>query len=161
MSATKPVPEGFHTITPHMVVRNAGAAIEFYKKAFAAEEIARMPGPDGKGVMHAELKIGNSMVMLCDEMEHCKSPQSLSGTPVTIHLYVEDVDAVYNRAIQAGARSTMPVMDSFWGDRYGKLQDPYGHDWSVATHKQDLAPEEIHKAAAEFFTTGGCNQPAT
>ncbi len=158
-----PIPEGFRTITPHMVVRNAGEAMEFYKKAFGAEEVCRMNGPDGKSVMHAELKIGDSMLMLCDEWPqepYCKSPQSLNGTSVTISLYVEDVDALYQRALDAGATTVMPPMDAFWGDRYGKVSDPYGHQWGLATHKQDLTPEEIGKGAEEFFASmGSCGQP--
>jgi len=147
----KAIPDGFHTLSPHIVVRDAGKAIEFYKKAFGAEEVCRMAGPDGKSVMHAELKIGNSMFMLCEEFpEMCRSPQSIGGSPVTLHLYVEDADAVYQRAVKAGATATMPLADQFWGDRYGKLKDPYGHEWSVATHVKDVSPEECAKAAAEF-----------
>lgn len=145
-----PIPAGFHTITPHLVVRNAAQAIAFYKKAFGAEEVMRMPGPDGQSVMHAELKIGDSCVMICDEAPDwgALSPQSLNGSPVTIHLYVPDADAVYQRAVSAGARATMPLSDMFWGDRYGKLVDPYGHHWSVATHVEDVSPEECAKRAA-------------
>lgn len=145
-----PIPAGFHSITPHLVVRNAAQAIAFYQKAFGAEERVRMPGPDGKSVMHAELKIGNSHVMICDEAPDwgALSPQSLNGSPVTIHLYVENADAVYQRAVSAGARATMPLSDMFWGDRYGKLVDPYGHHWSVATHVEDVPPEECAKRAA-------------
>jgi len=146
--AVKPIPEGFHTITPHLVVKGASDAIEFYKKAFGAEEITRLSGPDGKSVMHAELRIGDSRLMLCDEFpgSGCMSPRSAGGTTVTIHLYVSDVDAVFERALAAGATVVMPVMDKFWGDRYGNLADPYGHQWGVATHKQDLTPEECQKA---------------
>lgn len=150
----QPIPERFGTLTPYLVARDASKAIEFYKKAFGAEEIFRMPGPDGNGVMHAEIKIGNSVLMLVDEMPQMKSwvsPQSLKGTTVTLHLYVEDVDAMFKRAVDAGATVSMPVMDAFWGDRYGKVTDPFGHEWSIATHKQDLTPEEIQKGAQEFF----------
>ena len=146
------------SITPHLVLRNADKAIEFYKKAFGAEEICRMPGPDGKSVMHAELKIGDSMVMLgdeCPDMPGPKSPESLGGTAVTISLYVEDVDKVYQQAVDAGATPSMPPMDMFWGDRYGKLTDPFGHDWGIATHKQDLTPEQMQKGAEEFFANMG------
>ncbi len=147
----KAIPEGFNTLTPHIVVREALKAIEFYKKAFGAEEVARMPGPDGKSIMHAELKFGNSMLMICEEFpEMCRSPQAIGGSPVTLHLYVEDADAVFQRAVKAGATATMPLADMFWGDRYGKLNDPFGHEWSVATHKKDVTPEECMKAAAEF-----------
>jgi len=151
---TKPIPEGFSTITPHMVVRDASKAIEFYKKAFAAEEILRLPGPNGEGIMHAELKIGDSMLMMCGEMsqeQQCKAPESLRGTSITLHLYVEDVDKAYRRAVDAGATPSMPVMDTFWGDRYGKVTDPFGHQWSIATHVQDLTPDEIARGAEEFF----------
>ncbi len=154
----KPVPEGYHTITPHMVIRNAEAAIDFYKKAFGAEEVCRMPGPDGTGVMHAELKIGDSMLMMCDEsphMEHTKAPQSLNGTTVGLMLYVEDVDKSYQRALDAGATVSMPIMDMFWGDRYGKVTDPFGHEWGIATHKFDLTPEELQKGAEAFFANMG------
>jgi uncharacterized glyoxalase superfamily protein PhnB len=152
----KPIPEGFHTMTPHLVIRGAAEAIEFYKKAFGAEELVRMPGIGGKGVMHAELKIGNSMMMICEEMPQmgAKSPQAIGGSPVTVHLYVEDVDAAYDRAIKAGASASMAVADMPWGDRYGKLTDPFGHQWSVATHKQDLTPEEIAKAIDAAFCKG-------
>lgn len=153
----KAIPDGFHSITPHIVVSDANKAIEFYKKAFGAEEICRMPGPDGNSVMHAELKIGNSHLMMCSEAKDwgCFSPQSLKGSPVTIHLYVENVDAVYDRAVKAGATPTMPVSDQFWGDRYGKLQDPFGHHWSVATHTEDVSPEECGRRCAEWFANCG------
>lgn len=157
-AAAKPIPDGFHTITPHLIVRDAGRAIEFYKTAFGAEEVMRMPGPDGKSVMHAELRIGNSILMMCEEMaEQCKSPATLKGTPVTLHLYVQDADKAFERAVKAGARVTMPVMDAFWGDRYGKLADPFGHEWSIATHKHDLTPEQIQKGAEAFFSSGACS----
>lgn len=161
MASVKPIPEGFHTVTPHMCVKGAAEAIEFYKKAFSAEEIARMPGPDGKSVMHAELKIGNSIIMLCDEVpnsEGWRAPKSLNGTSVGIFLYVEGVDKVYQQAIDAGAKVCMPVMDCFWGDRYGKVTDPFGHEWGIATHKEDLPPEQISKNAEEFFKNIQCSQ---
>src|SRR5262249_33517094 len=150
-------------VTPHLVCRNAPAAIEFYKKAFRAEEIKRMPGPDGRTIMFAELKIGDSRVFLNDEFPQmgCKSPQALGGSPVTVHLYVEDVDAVYNQAVSAGATAAMPVQDQFWGDRYGMLVDPFGHTWSVANHMEDLTPQEIGARAAKMFGAGGpCGQQA-
>jgi PhnB protein len=149
-----PIPKGFHTITPHMVVRDAEQAIDFYKKAFGAEEMVRMPGPDGKGVMHAELQIGDSRFMMCGEwpgMEHLGSPQTKKCTTVCLHLYVNDADAVFKKAVDAGAKPTMPMMDTFWGDRYGKVTDPYGHEWGIATHKKDLTPEQINKGAEEWF----------
>ena len=148
------VPDGFHAVTPHLVVREAAKAIEFYKKAFGAEEIARMAGPDEKFVMHAELKIGDSIVMLGDEfpqMRRWVSPQSLKGTSIALHLYVKDVDQAFKRAVAAGATVSMPVMDAFWGDRYGRVTDPFGHEWSLATHKQDLTRDEITKGAQAFF----------
>ncbi|MCH7721645.1 MAG: VOC family protein [Planctomycetes bacterium] len=148
-----PIPEGFHSVNSHIVVQNAAEAIEFYKKAFGAEEIMRMPGPDGKSVMHAELKIGDSIVMICDEFPDmgAHSPKKIGGTPVTLHMYVNDADAVYDRAVKAGATATMPPQDMFWGDRYGKLTDPYGHNWSIATHMKDLTPEQIQEGAAAAF----------
>ena len=154
----KPIPDGFHAVTPHLVVREAAKAIEFYKKAFGAEEIARMPGPDGKFVMHAELRIGDSIVMLGDEfpqMQRWVSPQQLKGTSIALHLYVKDVDQAFKRAVAAGATVSMPVMDAFWGDRYGRVTDPFGHEWSLATHKQDLTPEQIAKGAEAFFANVG------
>lgn len=165
MSANvNPIPEGFHTVTPHMVVRNASGAIDFYKKAFGAEEIMRMPAPDGKGIMHAELKIGNSILMIVDEMpqmEQWVSPQKLSGTTVALSIYCEDADALYQRAIDAGAKESMKPMDAFWGDRYSKVTDPFGHKWEICTHKEDLSPEEIGKRAEAFFaqmaTGGACD----
>lgn len=155
--AVKPIPEGFTSVTPHLIIKDAAKAIDFYKKAFGAEEICRMPGPDGKTVMHAEIKIGNSHVMLADEFPEygCVGPQTLKGSSVTIHLYVNDADKVYNQAVAAGAKSTMPPTDMFWGDRYGKLEDPFGHNWSVATHIEDVSPEECAKRAAKAFA-GGC-----
>jgi uncharacterized glyoxalase superfamily protein PhnB len=140
------VPEGFSTVTPHLNVRDCAHALEFYKKAFGAVETVRMPGPGGK-ILHAEIKIGDSHIFLADEMPEwgSKSPLTLGGTPATVCLYVEDADAVYNQAISAGAKVAMPLMDQFWGDRYGKLMDPFGHEWAVATHLEDLTPEEMQK----------------
>jgi PhnB protein len=149
----KAIPQGFSSITPHLVIKNAGAAIDFYKKAFGAEEIMRMSGPDGKSVMHAELKFGNSIVMIADEFKEYGnvSPQSLNGTPVTVHLYVENADASYQRAVSAGATATMPPANMPWGDRFGKLKDPYGHEWSIATHVEDVSPEECKARMAKAF----------
>ncbi len=148
-SRVKPIPEGYHTATPYLVVKDAANAIEFYKKAFGATELMRMTQPDGR-VAHAEIKIGDSPIMLADEFPEmgARSPQALGGSPVSIFLYVEDVDALANQAVAAGAKVLMPVQDQFWGDRYGKLADPFGHLWSVATHKEDVAPEEVKKRAA-------------
>ena len=147
----KPLPEGMHSITPHMVCAGAADAIEFYKKAFNAVEISRLAGEDGK-LMHGEIRIGDSVVMLVDESPEwgMVGPKSLKGSPVTIHLYVDDVDAVVEQAVQAGAKVTVPVEDMFWGDRYGKLEDPFGHQWSVATHLREVSPEELKQAMAQM-----------
>jgi len=153
----KPIPDGCHTVTPHLIVRGADKAIDFYKKAFGAKELSRCPGPNGK-LMHAEIQIGNSHVYLGEEFPDmgCKSPQAYNGSPVTIHLYVEDVDASYKKAVAAGAQVTMPVSDMFWGDRYGKVKDPFGHEWSIATHKEDLTPKEMEKRMADAFAQMSC-----
>jgi PhnB protein len=145
----KPIPEGYHSITPYLIVKGAAAAIDFYKRAFGATEVVRMPGPDGK-VGHAEIKIGDSPIMLADEVPEmgAVSPQTLGSTPVSILLYVEDVDAVFDRAIAAGGKSVRPVEDKFYGDRMGSLADPFGHQWHIGTHKEDLSPEELRKRAA-------------
>ena len=144
MRKVKPVPEGMRSVTPHLVCAGAADAIEFYKKAFGAVELTRMPGAQGK-LMHASIRIGDSAVMLVDESPEwgMLGPKALKGSPVTIHLYVDDADAFVARAVKAGAKVTMPVDDMFWGDRYGKLEDPFGHHWSVATHTRDMSPEEM------------------
>ena len=152
----KAIPERFHSVTPDLVVKGASDAIEFYKRAFGAVENYRHNSPDGNSIVHAELKIGDSIVMLSDEFTHgdmvgCRSPKSIGGSAVTLHLYTEDVDKAFNQAVAAGATVTMPVMDMFWGDRYGQLMDPFGHFWSIATHKQDLTPEQIEKAGQEVL----------
>lgn len=157
----KPIPEGTPTLTPHLIVKGATEAIEFYKKAFGAEEVRRVAGPDGKSLMHAELKVGTSRLYLVDEFPQmgCKGPLSLGGTPITVHMFVEDVDAVFNRAVAAGAQVRMPPADMFWGDRYGQLADPFGHSWSIATHKEDLTPEQLsERARIAFSGPGGCGQ---
>jgi PhnB protein len=142
----KAIPEGYHTITPYMTVRDAARAIEFYKQAFGAVEKGVMKGPDGK-VMHAELRIGDSLFMLADEFPQfgSLSPQAIGGSAMGLHIYVEDVDAAFDRAVKAGGTVEMPVSDMFWGDRYGKLVDPFGHKWSIATHKADLSMEEMER----------------
>lgn len=144
----KAIPEGYHSVTPYLVVNDAAAAIDFYKRAFDAKETYRYPGPDEKSIINAELKVGDSIVLLSDEFPHggCRSPSSIGGTAVTLHIYTEDVDKVFNQAVNAGATIVMYVMDMFWGDRYGQLRDPFGHIWSIATHKRDLSQEEIQKA---------------
>ena len=143
----KPIPQGMHAVTPHLVCAGAAAAIEFYKKAFNAVEVTRLPGPEGK-LMHAQINIGGSAVMLVDEFPEMGAcgPQALKHSPVTIHLYVEDADATVRQVVAAGARLTMPPADMFWGDRYGQIRDPFGHSWSIATHLRDLSPEEILQA---------------
>lgn len=146
--STNPVPEGMHTVTPHLVCAGAAEAIEFYKKAFGAEELNRLPGPDGK-LMHAAIRIGDSTVMLVDENPEWGSisPVTLKGSPVTLHLYVADVDAAWERALAAGAIGTMAPADMFWGDRFAALSDPFGHSWSLATHVRDVTDEEMMQAA--------------
>lgn len=143
----KAIPAGFTAVTPHLVCAGAADAIEFYKKAFNAVEEGRFPAPDGK-IMHAVVRIGGSPVMLVDEMPDwgALGPKALKGSPVTIHLYVSDVDSVVERAVAAGAKITMPIDDAFWGDRYGQIEDPFGHHWSIATHLRDMTPDELAKA---------------
>ena len=147
-----PIPEGSHTVTPHLIVAGAAEAIEFYKKAFGAEELFRVPTP-GDTIGHAELQIGDSHIMLCDEYPQmgAVSPKELKGSPVWIHLYVEDVDAAFKRAVDAGAKVDMPLADMFWGDRYGKVTDPFGHKWSLATHVEDVPTDELPARAAAAF----------
>jgi uncharacterized glyoxalase superfamily protein PhnB len=149
---TKPIPDGFHTVTPSMVVSNATEAIAFYKKAFNANEIYTFPTPDGK-ILHAMIQIGDSFVMMSDEFPNMgmKSPTTIGGTAVTLHLYVEDSDKVFKQAVDAGAIITMPIMDAFWGDRFGTVMDPYGHSWAISTHKVDMTPEGLRKAGEEYF----------
>ena len=144
-----PIPEGYHTVTPYLIIKGASEAIEFYKKAFGAIELFRMPQPDGR-VGHAELKIGDSIIMLADEFPemNATSPQTLGGTPVNLLLYVEDVDTMYPQAISAGGIEQRPLQDQFYGDRSGTFKDPFGHVWTIATHTEDLTPEEIGKRAA-------------
>ena len=157
MPNVKPIPDDMHTVTPHLVCAGAAEAIEFYKKAFNAVEEARLPGPGGK-LMHAMVRIEGSAVMLVDEMPEwgALGPKSLKGSPVTLHLYVKDVDAFVQRAVSAGAKVTMPVADMFWGDRYGKLEDPFGHHWSVATHVRDVSMEEAQQAMHKMAGGEGC-----
>jgi PhnB protein len=147
------MPPGFHTLTPHLEVRGAARAIDFYKAAFGAREVLRNLGPDGRKIMHAQLQIGDSMLLVHDEFEEAggESPQTLEGSAVTLHLYVEDVDAMWARAIAAGAKVEMPLGDQFWGDRYGQLVDPFGHRWSIASKVEQLTPEQMRQRAAKFF----------
>jgi PhnB protein len=148
MGNVRPIPEGYHSITPYLAVDGAAAAIEFYKKAFGATEVMRMPSPGGK-VGHAEIRIGDSRVMLADEYPDMgfRSPKAYGGSPLGLHLYVEDVDAVARQAVAAGAREVKPVKDQFYGDRTGSFEDPFGHVWHIATHKEDLAEGELKRRA--------------
>src|SRR5215469_11547573 len=148
----KPIPDGYHSVTPYLTIRNAGQAIEFYKRAFGAQERVRMPAPDGK-IAHAEIMIGNSILMLgeeCPQMGN-QSPEALQGTSVGLALYVENVDDVFNRAVKAGATAKEEVSDKFWGDRAGCLTDPFGHKWTILTHKEDVAPQEMKKRMEQMF----------
>jgi uncharacterized glyoxalase superfamily protein PhnB len=148
----EPIPKGFHTVTACLVVRGADRAIEFYKKAFGAELLDRMTGPDGKSVIHAQIRIGDSFMFLGEEFPGMSAaPEKYGGSPASLHLYVEDADRTIERAVAAGAQITMPVADMFWGDRYGKVKDPFGYEWGIGTHKVDLTPDEIRRGAQEFF----------
>ena len=148
--AVKPIPEGYHTITPYLSVDDATAASEFYEKAFGAKETVRMNGPDGK-VAHAELQIGDSTIMLSDPFPQAqaKTPKEVGGTTVGLFTYVEDVDEVFKQALDAGATSTMEPTDQFWGDRFGSVVDPFGHHWQIATHVEDVPPDEMEKRSQE------------
>jgi PhnB protein len=146
----RPIPEGYHSLTPCLTVKGATAAIEFYKRAFGAEELSRAASPDGQMIMHAELQIGDSRFMLNDEFPDmgCQGPSTLGGSPTSLHLYVPDADATFQQAVEAGATVKMPIQDAFWGDRYGRLTDPFGHEWGIATHQEDLSEDEIMQRAA-------------
>jgi PhnB protein len=150
-----PIPDGYPRVTPYLIVDDAGAAIEFYKSVLGASERARMAGPDGK-VGHAELDIGDSVVMLADEHPEmdARGPKAVGGTPVSLHVYVEDVDSVFERAIEAGAEALRPVEDKFYGDRMGDFEDPFGHRWHVATHVEDVLPDEMEQRAAAAMSAG-------
>lgn len=156
--AVKAIPEGMHSLTPHLICAGAADAIAFYVKAFNAVELGRMPGPDGK-LIHAMLRIGDSPLMLVDEFPQwgSKSPATLGGTPVSIHLYVENADAAFQQAVDAGASVRMPLADMFWGDRYGVVVDPFGHQWSIATHIKDMSPEEMAAAGKAAMSSPECN----
>jgi PhnB protein len=157
MAKPKPIPDGHRTVTPYLTVQGAAKAIEFYKRAFGAHDQGRMDSPDGNRVIHAEIRIGDSMVMLSDEFPGMgpRSPQALGGTTASIFLYVPDVDAAFKRAVDAGAKALMPPTDMFWGDRFGKLVDPFGHEWAMATHQEDLSDEEIRKRGAAAIANMG------
>ena len=150
MPKVNPIPTGLHTITPHLIVKNAAQAIEFYQRAFGAVEQARHVDPNG-AIMHAALKIGDSVFFLNDEYPgmKCLSPKSIGGTSVTMNLFVENADATFKRAVDAGAEVNMPLMDQFWGDRYGIVADPYGHLWAIATHIEDVSPADMERRAKE------------
>src|SRR5437588_9677955 len=152
MANVKPIPEHCHSLNCYVTVKNCAEAVKWYTKAFSGKELCSMPGPDGK-IMHAEVIIGDSVLMLSDECPEMgnKSAQTIGGTPFTIMLYTPNVDELFQQAIKAGAKETMPVSDMFWGDRYGKLVDPYGNQWAIATHKEDVAPEEMKKRQEQFF----------
>ena len=149
----RPIPEGYHSLTPALVVRDAAKAIEFYKRAFGARELSRMASPDGQSVWHAEIQIGDSRLMLGDEspdMSALRAPTSLGGSASSVHLYVEDADAAFQRAVDAGATVSMPLEDAFWGDRYGRVTDPFGHEWAIATHTEDMSDEEALRRGEAF-----------
>ena len=153
--ANRPVPEGFHTVTPHLILENTAEALEWYKDALGAEVIAQSPSPDGK-IMHAEIKVGDSRIMMNDEMGGGKSAKKLGGSPISMWVYVDNCDAMFNRAVAAGATVQGPMgqmADQFWGDRSGTFTDPFGYQWSIATHKEDLTQEEMQQRAAQFFKT--------
>jgi PhnB protein len=152
----KPIPDGYHTATPYLYIREAAAALDFYKKAFGAVEMFRMPGPGGR-IMHAEIRVGNSMIMLADEFPEmgARSPQTLGGVSSSIMLYVEDVDACFAQAVAAGGKVQRPVKDQFYGDRSGTLEDPYGHVWTIGTHKEDVTSEEMERRAAAAMQQHG------
>jgi PhnB protein len=156
MADVKPIPDGYHNVTPYLVVDRGADAIEFYKQALGATERVRLAQPDGK-IGHAELEIGDSVIMLCDEYPEMNalSPKSVGGSPVALHLYVEDVDAVVQSAVAAGAKVTQPIEDKFYGDRLGQIVDPFGHVWSIGTHIEDVAPEEIERRAAALMQMSG------
>jgi len=153
----KKVPDGYHTLTPALTVRDGAKAIDFYKRALGAQELMRMPGPDGRGLMHAELRIGDSIFMLSEEQPGmgCRAPASVGGPTSYLYVYVPDVDTAFKQAVAAGAKVVMPVVDMFWGDRYGQVEDPSGHRWGLATHTRDLSPEEIAKGQKQFFASLG------
>lgn len=158
----QPIPKGYHSVTPYLVVNDAKRAMDYYQRAFGAREIMRMDGPAGK-IAHAELRIGDSVIMLSDEMPGagCRAPSSVGGSTAGIFLYVENVDTVFKQAVSAGAKADTPPADMFWGDRYGKLTDPFGHSWSLATHKEDVAPAEMAKRTKEAMAKMSQHQAQT
>ncbi|MBX7136431.1 MAG: VOC family protein [Oligoflexia bacterium] len=154
---TKAVPEQYHAVTPNFTFRNSKQSLEFYKRAFGGEVIEEMPSLDGRGLMRATMQIGDSVIMRGDEMpsaECRKSAESMGSSPISLYLYVSDADAVFAQAVAAGAQVTMPLADMFWGDRVGQVKDPFGYLWMIATHKQDLTPEQVQRGAVKFFAGG-------
>ena len=153
---TKPIPEGYHSVTPYLIINGAADAIAYYTKAFGATELFRMPAPGGK-IGHAEIKIGDSPIMLADEVPEMghKGPKTIGGSPISIMIYVDDVDTVFNQAIAAGGKEQRPVKDQFYGDRSGTLEDPFGHVWHVATHKEDVSPDEMEKRMKSHTAASG------
>jgi uncharacterized glyoxalase superfamily protein PhnB len=154
---TNAIPEGFHAVTPCLTLKNSVEAIEFYKKAFGAGELCVFPSPDGKSTMHALIEIGDSLLMMGDEMpgQDCKSAAVLGASPISLYVYVPDADAVFTQAVAAGATATMPMADMFWGDRCGSVKDPFGYTWTIATHIRDLTAEEVQEGARSFFEKAG------
>ena len=150
MANVKAIPQGYTTVTPSMTVKDAPKVIEFYKKAFDAKEHMRMPGPDGK-IMHAEIQIGNAIIMMNDEVMGSRSAQTLGGCPISFYIYVEDANAAFKKAIAAGAKEQFPITDMFWGDKMGTVEDPFGYKWTIAQHVRDVSPEDMKKGQAEFM----------
>ena len=150
MTPSKPIPDGYTTVTPSLVLKDCSKAIDFYKKALGAQELMRMPGPDGK-IMHAEIKVGNSQIMMNDEIMGAKSAETLGGSPVNFYLYVEDADSWHKKALAAGCKEILPVSDMFWGDRMGAVSDPYGYKWNFSTHVKDMTPEEMKQGQDEWM----------
>ena len=156
--SVKAIPEGFHSVTPSLTLKDSRAALEFYKKAFGAKVLDLFPSLDGKGIMHATMQIGNSILMMGDEMpnSNCSpSAETLGACPLGLFVYVEDADAVFKQAVAAGAAVNMPMMDAFWGDRCGSVKDPFGYSWMIATHQRDLSPKEMQEGAKAFFAQTG------
>lgn len=155
MAAVRAVPDGYSTVTPYLVIKGVAAALDWYRKAFGAQELARAPGPDGR-IMHAEMRVGETVVMMCDEFPEMsstwRSPATLGGTTAAMWVYVEDCDALHQNAVDAGAKSDSAPADMFWGDRLGRLTDPFGHSWMIATHKEDVTPEEMDRRQKEYMT---------
>ncbi|MBI3313931.1 MAG: VOC family protein [Candidatus Omnitrophica bacterium] len=148
---TKSIPEGYHAVTPSLTLKDSKKALEFYKKAFGAKVLDFVPSPTGQGVMHATMQIGNSIIMMGDEMPQCQSAETLGSSPVSLYVYVPDADATFKQAVAAGGTVVMPVAEMFWGDRAGNIKDPFGYSWMIATHTRDLTNDEIKKGAEAFF----------